>query len=258
MEQVGKEMPDVVGVDGCKAGWFAVRLYGQGQYETKAFGKFNGLIDYYHHADLILVDIPIGLPEKDEGRKCDPLARSRVGPRRSSVFPTPTRRTMLQVKQHPRDYPTARNVELCSSGKGLLKQTFEITGKIAEVDEVVQSKMSTSAPGIREIHPELCFWALGNQQTLSFHKSRPLGFKERLGVLQSIEGCTKEILEYALSRHWQDLIAKNLMEDDILDALAAAVTGYYGYHALQTLPPSPPHDAKGLPMEMVYWVPPET
>ena len=47
-------------------------------------------------------------------------------------------------------------------------------------------------------------------------------------------------------------------KDDILDALAAAVTGWLagsGRGKLATLPSEPPKDAKGLPMEMVYWQP---
>ena len=48
------------------------------------------------------------------------------------------------------------------------------------------------------------------------------------------------------------------LHKDVVDALAAAVTGYYGYAALQTLPENPLVCPQGLPMEMVYWVPPET
>jgi len=42
---------------------------------------------------------------------------------------------------------------------------------------------------------------------------------------------------------------------DLLDALAAAVTGLIGRKKLQTLPPSPERDPYGLPMEMVYFSP---
>ncbi len=49
--------------------------------------------------------------------------------------------------------------------------------------------------------------------------------------------------------------ARMSREDDILDALAAAVTGLIGGTKLKTLPASPERDAQGLPMEMVYFVP---
>ncbi len=248
--------PDVVGVDGCKSGWFAVRLPGRGEPEVARFSTFGELLECYAAADLILVDIPIGLPEGPGGRECDGLARKAIGPRRSSVFSTPTRQTTQQVTKHPRDYVAARSAEFEVSGRTLLKQAFEIAGKIAEVDGVVGARLTSSKPRIREIHPELCFWALGNKQTLSFHKSRPLGYMERLSILFNVENRTEDIVETSFSSHWRDLISKKLMEDDILDALAAAVTGYHGYDALKTLPEDPPCDAKKLPMEMVYWVPP--
>ena len=44
-------------------------------------------------------------------------------------------------------------------------------------------------------------------------------------------------------------------DDDILDALAAAITARIGCqqgNELRTLPENPPTDSKGLPMEMVY------
>jgi predicted RNase H-like nuclease len=41
--------------------------------------------------------------------------------------------------------------------------------------------------------------------------------------------------------------------DDIMDALAAAVTGKLGKGSLQSLPPQPERDATGLPMEIVYY-----
>jgi predicted RNase H-like nuclease len=41
--------------------------------------------------------------------------------------------------------------------------------------------------------------------------------------------------------------------DDLLDALAAAVTAQRGWQQYLTIPAAPPEDTFGLPMEMVYW-----
>ena len=46
--------------------------------------------------------------------------------------------------------------------------------------------------------------------------------------------------------------------DDILDALAAAITAKIGDKGgYKTLPENPPKDSKGLTMEMVYAIPPK-
>ena len=79
-------------MDGCKGGWFSVGIDRTGGFEMKLFCSFRKLLDYYGGAKLILVDIPIGLPEGKDGRDCDRTVRRLLSrPQRSSVFPTPTR-----------------------------------------------------------------------------------------------------------------------------------------------------------------------
>ena len=87
-------MIEFVGVDGCPAGWFSVGFERNGGYEVNVFASFGELLDHYSDAGLVLVDIPIGLPEGPERRECDSLARKLLGRRGSSVFPSPTRQTV--------------------------------------------------------------------------------------------------------------------------------------------------------------------
>ena len=78
---------EFVGVDGCPRGWFSVGLNASGEYELKTFSSFAELVEYYAAAKLILVDMPIGLPEGPTERLCDPEARKALGkPRNASVF----------------------------------------------------------------------------------------------------------------------------------------------------------------------------
>ena len=252
MEQVGKEMPDVVGVDGCKGGWVAVRLFGQGEHEVKIFPNIEQLLSYHHAVNLILVDIPIGLPEGPEGRECDPEARAFIRHLYRSVFRTPCRQTCEQVASDPKNHDKAKKVESRCSGKSISAQAMGIAKKIAEMDGISRARPSGDALRVREVHPEVCFCALNHRRPLQYPKKGKFGSKgqtERLEILHRIESRTGAIVADGLRR-------RGVAQDDVVDALAAAVTGYYGYHALQTLPPSPCHDAKGLPMEMVYWVPP--
>ena len=61
----------VVGVDGCRAGWLAVKLSRPGDWECRIFPDMASLWSAYRRAALILVDIPIGLPEAANDRSCD-------------------------------------------------------------------------------------------------------------------------------------------------------------------------------------------
>ena len=79
----------------------------------------------------------------------------------------------------------------------------------------------TTARGrIREIHPEFCFWGLAGRP-MQHAKKRTEGLVERTQLLQSIYPGTTDIIDHALSTYRR----KDVARDDILDALAAAVTG---------------------------------
>ena len=243
-----------VGVDGCKRGWFSVGFDSEGKYEFKVAKTFDKLLKHYKDADLILIDIPIGLPEGKCGRKCDSEARRKLGyPRQSSVFPTPTRQTVKQAAKSPNDHSGANYVEHQVAGKGISILAFNIAPKIAQVDEVMRAHRSNPIPKVSEVHPELCFWALKKGKPLKFGKKAKnrKGLDERLHILTCIESRSGEIYGEACSKY----LRKDVARDDILDALAAAITAYCGYEHLQTLPKNPPKDRKGLSMEMVFWKP---
>ena len=220
----------------------------------KAFKTFRKLLDHYAEARLVLVDIPIGLPQGGEGRDCDREARKLLGrPRGSSVFPTPTRPTAEQAAESPGDYHGAAETEHRFAGKRISKQAFAIAPKIAEVDWLMQDRGASAPPPVREVHPEVCFWALHNRQPMNPSKKKKEGRDRRLSVLQGIEPRTKDIYNCALKKY----LRKQVARDDILDALAAAVTAKLGWpneNRLRTLPECPPTDCNDLPMEMVYVV----
>ena len=97
-----------VGVDGCKGGWFSVGL-DQNGYDFGMFREFAELLPHYQDAELILVDIPIGLPQGNCGRKCDGEARRKLGyPRQLSVVSTPTRLTAYVAAEPPPKYSTCQ------------------------------------------------------------------------------------------------------------------------------------------------------
>ena len=247
---------EFVGVDGCRSGWFSVGFDLRGCYDLKVFPAFGELLDYYAEAKLILVDIPIGLMEGPGGRKCDNEARDILGDRRSSVFTVPTRQTVEQVADSPGDYESAGEVERRVSksdyrpdGMGISKQAFAIAPKIAQVDKALRGRSPNATPCVREVHPEICFWALSGQKAMEFNKKEGEGEAERLRVLERFEPRTRAMYHEACRRFAGGGVGK----DDILDALVAAVTAWCGDGRLKTIPDCPPKDCKGLPMEMVYW-----
>lgn len=102
---------------------------------------------------------------------------------------------------------------------------------------------------IREVHHEVLFWALNNRTPMKEKKSRINGVEEMCLVLLKHYPRARQILEEALKKYRRTIVARH----DILDALAAAVTGLIGGDELKTLPDQPDTDLFNLPREMVYW-----
>ena len=76
------------------------------------------------------------------------------------------------------------------------------------------------------------------------------GFEDRYAVLENNCPQTGRIVDQALDQFQR----KDLARDDILDALALAVSARRSLKSIRTIPQDPPRDEKGLPMEIVYAV----
>lgn len=233
-----------VGADGCKEGWFAVKLDEGSGWSVSVFKTIDGLWRTYRHAKLLLIDIPIGLRDSGNGKRtCDIEARRLLGREwRSSVFPVPCRAAV-----YADNYQKASKFNYRITGKKLSKQTWGITPKIRKVDELLRREKPARSC-IREIHPEVCFWALNGKEPLMHSKNEQDGYSERLEILRRIFPYTDAVVKCA-----QDAcINSKVAEDDILDALVAAITASEEKQGLLTIPEKPEYDSKGLPMEMVY------
>ena len=253
-----------VGVDGCPDGWVAVGLGDGDESEIKVCGDFSDLLTHFGDACIVLVDMPIGLPDGIErgGRACDMAARKALntkGIRRgSSVFSAPSRQYLNEAARNSwwsnDDYNRANEWSRRELGGGISIQAFSITQKIVEVDEIMSSRDKDASPKVREVHPEVCFWALNGENPMSNGKKDNAGFEERLQVAQRFVRNAQGVLDKARDCGY---LKKQVADDDVLDALAAAITAQIGCRqgGFKTLPENPPTDSKGLPMEMVYAIP---
>ena len=166
------------GLDGCRAGWVLASLTaepgaidgapGPGlRVEIRLLASFAEAVALVRDATLVslAVDMPIGLPGAGP-RPADQAARRRLGPRRSSVFPTPVRATL-----GARDYPEALARSRAVDGRGLSKQAFNLLPKIAEVDAAMTPELQDR---IVECHPEVGFARLAGRP-LATTKHHPAG-----------------------------------------------------------------------------------
>jgi predicted RNase H-like nuclease len=231
-----------IGIDGCKKGWIYAAVGSKNVYRIGFEADIRNLWDKAKRASLTLIDIPIGLSFEGP-RSCDLEARKFLKPKSGScVFPPPCREACLA-----KSYEKACSVNKKTLGTKISKQAWGIAPKIREVDEFLRSTPEATGK-VRESHPEVCFAALAGQPVVS-SKKEAAGMSERLEILKRYLGDIDSKILYAFIANRKNGAAL----DDILDALAVAVTARYASGNPLTLPQSPKKDLEGLPMEIVYF-----
>lgn len=228
-----------IGVDGCRGGWFWVRIV-NGSYKHGVAKSFTELCESYPDGRRICVDIPIGLPDDEAGRRCDAVARSMLKSRASSVFSAPAR-AVLRAES----YDQAKQLSREAIGKALPKQAYAIVPKIREVDEALQGNHSLRERVI-EGHPEVSFLGLSGKP-MQHPKKTKEGFDERVEVLERHWPNAKRCIDGAMSLYPRKTVAR----DDIVDAVVLAIAAA-SKEVLNTLPDTPALDRTGLPMRMCY------
>ncbi len=231
-------MTAVIGVDGCRGGWIAVRWGASLTHHLcRSFEEVLAM-----EARVIAVDMPIGFP-KGSGRQAEREVRARLGERQSSVFSVPSRAAVMCA-----DYIQACSANLACSDppKKVSKQIFHIFPKMREIDALMQPALQSR---IFEVHPELAFWAMNGSKPLPLPKKvkgRPHepGLALRRALLEAA-GFPLRSLPEARYR------ATDVGSDDLLDACACAWSARRIAEGRSVrFPADPPVDARGLRMEI--------
>jgi len=230
----------IAGVDGCQSGWLCVtKGLSTGEVGARILARIDDVLTLTPRPDVLAIDVPIGLTDKGP-RACDLEARARLGkPKSSSVFPAPVRPTLKATT-----YAEACDLGVKADGKMLSRQTWAILRKIQEVDTFLRFDL-TRQKWIREVHPELCFWAWNGKRAMSYSKKKPVGRTEREDLVISRYGA-------AYTSALSTLPAGRYSKDDLLDAFSALWTAerIHAGKAL-SLPVCPPIDSCGLRMEIL-------
>ena len=193
----------VLGVDGCPGGWVAALV--DGPTVTWYAGSLARLLEL--DADVVAVDIPMGMPAGGERRACDLAAAARLGSQRSSVFPCPPR-AVLAARSHAE----ASELSRAAGSVGVSIQTWNIVPKVREADGLRD-------PRLLEVHPEVSFRALATGADIGdaglAGKKSPAGRAARLTLLQ----------RWLPAADVPEPRPGRAAPDDCLDALVCAWTG---------------------------------
>ncbi len=231
----------LAGVDGCRKGWFRVcRETTSGELVFDVVETVTELVARPPGPAIVALDIPIGLPAGG-ARACDREARALLGPRRNSVFPAPVRPAVTAATREE-----ASQITMGIDGRRVAAQAWAIYSKIRAADAALASSPVTRS-AIREVHPEVCFWAWNGRRPMKWAKKKREGQHERLVLAEAWLG------EGVLGQARGNYLKKDLADDDVLDAIAGLWTAHRIADGLaETLPALPPRDETGLPLEIVF------
>ena len=213
-------------------------------YKAEVLSDIESVWKWAADANPILIDVPIGLHDAGtEPRQCDIIARRLLGrPRSSSVFPPPCRPALKAGNREE-----ASRINEALTGRKINAQTWGIFPKIREVDAFLRAERSRNTR-LREVHPELLFWALNHRKPMCHRKATTLGRKERLEVLSRHAPSSFKFFESEKGK----LRVLGAEAHDLLDALAAVVAMQASGGELRALPDSREIDSHGLQMQMLY------
>ena len=238
----------VAGVDGCPGGWLVVvrRLGSADGAQARLVATFAEVLALPEQPAIIAVDMPIGLAARTVlgGRPADIAARSRLGPRQSSVFAVPSRAAVMQA-----EYRAACDAAFATSDppRKVSKQCFNLFPKIREIDALMTPELQDR---VLECHPELSFWALNGEAPLSEPKKvksrgHPPGLELRRRLLSAAGYAAEFLLDRTAFK------ASQVGPDDLLDASACAWSAArIARGEGRRFPADPPLDETGLRMEI--------
>jgi predicted RNase H-like nuclease len=195
----------------------------------QVFGTLLDVLDYKPAYQIIALAAPVGLLDEPVpgGRRCDRDARQLIGwPRNGSIVSPPARSVL-------RDLAQGVDVSLSAVGRKLVS-------RFAEVDDDIQPYWQRT---VFEVHPELSFFQLNEDQPLRHSKHSQIGVQERTALLKARLPGVDRILEMRLQG------AKPAHRVD--GAVCLWTARRIAAKAVSRLPEDPEWDSAGLRMEIV-------
>ena len=230
-----------IGIDGCRGGWvFAYRL--DEKWKIEFYRNLEDADMLIEKSEVICIDMPMGLPETArQERECDTLLRKLLGyPFSSTVFNVPCRQSV-----YADNYEDANELNKEILGKGLSKQSWNISSKIKELDIYIKDH-NEMILNFRECHPELAFKCLKGS-LLQHKKKMNEGIQERIHILKRYS----KLKETGIFKLVETSSA--IKKDDILDAMVLSLTAQgMTTNRYATLPENIPYDSCKIPMAVYY------
>lgn len=235
----------LAGADGCRRGWFVVLWHpGTETVRRRVVDDMDDLLALPEAPAILGLDMVIGCPDRAQpgGRRCDREARQVLGhPRSTSVFSPPACRAL---NADTYEEAQRRHRRSGSNAPGLSKQAFHLIPKLRAVADRMSPRLQTR---VREVHPELAFYAMNGDTPVEASKHSEDGQRIRFDLLAK-RGFPK------LDGIIDSVSPKGVGVHDLLDAHAACWTARRIYEGTAQRCPSrettAPRNDRDLRMEI--------
>jgi predicted RNase H-like nuclease len=223
----------IAGVKPCSGGWLlaSAKLHGTtfAPEEFRVIESFTDVLDQRPTYAVIAMEAPIGYLEEHApgGRQCDREARAILGPRRGAAV---------------RSAPTRQQVEGDSDASmaGLDAVTRRLMPRYREMSVEMAPYRQRQ---VYEVHAEMSFFQLNEDQPLKFPKRTEAGQRERLALLAKRIPGGDRIMDAKLP---------GVPLGHVLDVAAFLWTARRVFAKAATrIPEDPQWDESGLRMELV-------
>ncbi|KQP54992.1 DUF429 domain-containing protein [Methylobacterium sp. Leaf108] len=225
----------IAGADGFKSRWCVVlQDLDTGELRVRIVPTFAGLLDLAERPSVVAVDIPIGLPEVTlaGGRACDAAARRRLGRRGASVFSAVGRIALAGANRAEADA-----LNRAHGGIGVGAQAWGLADKLRQANAAMTPERQDT---VREVHPEVSFWAMNGRTPMADGKKSAAGALARTDALAA-SGFPEAFVRRAPSAR------PRIGPDDFLDACAALWSARrIAAGSAERLPAAEDRDARGL------------
>lgn len=235
----------VAGADGYRDGWLVVLWRPDTEtVRCRTLSDTTLLFDLPEEPSVLGVDMVIGCPDRAQpgGRRCDREARQLLGqPRGASVF-SPPAHAALETDSYAD--ANRRNRASGPDAPGLSKQSFHLIPKIRALATYMTPARQAQ---VREVHPELAFFAMNGDTPVQASKHTDAGREKRTALLAA-HGFPN------VEQRRAQWTGPSLGVDDVLDAHAACWTARrIQVETAERCPPRDkraPRNARGLRMEI--------
>lgn len=230
----------VLGVDICYNGLLCVYI-DDNKWEMTVMKNIDEIIARYNKSELFMFNVPIGIIDGKDERKCDIEVRKIF----SSVNMVKTPQIPCRKALYAQTFSEGNKINRQITGRQFPSKIWDISKEIIEINEFL-IKFPQYKTRFKECNTELAFAIMGNKP-MRYNKTVLDGYNERRRILENVYPHVGVIIDHSLENYRK----KDVRIHHVLDATCLAISGHLGLkNGFFSIPQTKQEDINGIRMEI--------